>query len=81
MIQREDVDLIVSDIDMPRMDGFELTARIRSEPKTAHLPVILVTAREVRDDEERGIRIGANAFVLKSGFNQANLLEIVRRLT
>jgi two-component system chemotaxis sensor kinase CheA len=81
MLQSADIDMVVSDIDMPRMDGFELTSRIRAHPKLADLPVVLVTALEAREDKERGIRVGANAYVVKSGFNQANLLEIVRRLT
>ena len=80
MLQTADIDMVVSDVDMPRMDGFELTTRIRAHPKLAELPVVLVTALETREDKERGIRVGANAYVLKSGFNQANLLEIVRRL-
>ncbi len=80
IVQTEELDVVVSDVDMPRMNGFELTARIRSEPRLAKLPVVLVSALEGREDKEQGIRVGANAYVLKSGFNQANLLDIVRRL-
>jgi two-component system chemotaxis sensor kinase CheA len=73
-------DLVVSDIEMPRMDGFELTKRIRGEPKLAELPVVLVTAREAKEDRERGLDAGANAYLVKSGFDQTNLLETVRGL-
>lgn len=73
-------DLVVSDVDMPRMDGFELTARIRAEPQLAELPVVLVSALETREDKERGIEVGANAYVVKSSFEQSNLLEIIGRL-
>jgi two-component system chemotaxis sensor kinase CheA len=73
-------DLVVSDVDMPRMDGFELTARIRSDPQLADLPVVLVSALEAREDKERGVEVGANAYVVKSSFEQSNLLEIIRRL-
>jgi two-component system chemotaxis sensor kinase CheA len=73
-------DLVVSDIDMPRMNGFELTARIRSDKDVAETPVILVTALDSREDRERGIDAGANAYIVKSSFDQGNLLEIVRRL-
>ena len=73
-------DLVVSDVDMPRMDGFELTARIRADRKLAELPVVLVTALESREDKERGIEVGANAYIVKSSFDQSNLLEIIRRL-
>ena len=80
VLQAENIDIVVSDIDMPRMNGFDLTARIRGDARLVDLPVVLVTALESRDDKERGIRIGANAYVLKSAFDQSNLLEIVGRL-
>jgi len=80
MLQSQAFDLVVSDIDMPRMDGFELTSRIRANETLADLPVVLVTARETHEDRERGLRTGANSYVLKSGFDQTVLLEIVRRL-
>jgi two-component system chemotaxis sensor kinase CheA len=72
-------DLVVSDVDMPRMNGFELTAKIRADKKLGEMPVILVTALETRDDKERGIESGANAYIVKSSFDQSNLLEIIRR--
>jgi two-component system chemotaxis sensor kinase CheA len=79
-LRTEAFDLVVSDVDMPRMDGFELTARIRADRELADLPVILVTALESREDRERGIEAGANAYIVKSSFDQSNLLEIIRRL-
>ncbi len=71
---------VVSDVEMPRMDGFKLTARIRADPKLADLPVILVTAREAREDRERGMEAGASAYLVKSSFDQSNLLETLKRL-
>lgn len=79
-LKTESVDLVVSDIEMPRMDGFNLTAKIRSEKKLAEMPVVLVTALESREDRERGIDAGANAYIVKSSFDQSNLLEVVGRL-
>jgi two-component system chemotaxis sensor kinase CheA len=73
-------DLVVSDVDMPRMNGFELTAKIRSEKALADLPVVLVTALDSRADRERGIDVGANAYIVKSSFDQSNLLEVIKRL-
>lgn len=73
-------DLVVSDVEMPRMDGFDLTARIRADKQLADLPVVLVTALESREDRERGIDVGANAYIVKSSFDQSNLLETVGRL-
>lgn len=73
-------DIVVSDVEMPRMDGFDLTAKIRSDKKLAELPVVLVTALESSQDRERGIDVGANAYIVKRSFEQSNLLEIIRRL-
>jgi len=72
--------LVVSDVEMPRLNGFDLTARIRADKKLAELPVVLVTALETREDRERGIDVGANAYIVKSNFDQSNLLDAVRRL-
>ena len=80
MLRAEDFDLLISDVDMPRMDGFDLTASIRADKKLSELPVILVTALGSREDRERGMEVGANAYIIKSDFDQANLLEAVRRL-
>jgi len=79
-LRAERFDLVVSDVEMPRLNGFDLTARIRADKKLAELPVVLVTALESREDRERGIDVGANAYLIKSSFDQSNLLEAVRRL-
>ena len=73
-------DIVVSDVEMPRLNGFDLTARIRAERRLAELPVILVTALASPRDRERGIEVGASAYIVKSEFDQGNLLEIIRRL-
>jgi len=73
-------DIVVSDVEMPRMNGFDLTARIRDDKKFSELPVILVTALESRQDKERGVDVGANAYIVKSSFDQSNLLEVIQRL-
>ena len=72
--------LIVSDVEMPRMDGFELTAKVRSDKQLAELPIVLVTALGSREHRERGIDVGANAYIVKSSFDQSNLLEVIGRL-
>lgn len=74
-------DIVVSDVEMPRMNGFDLTAKIRADKKFSELPVVLVTALESREDRERGIDVGANAYIVKSSFDQSNLLEVIGRLT
>ena len=79
-LRSERFDLVVSDVEMPRMNGFDLTARIRGERALAELPVVLVTALESREDREHGIDVGANAYLVKSSLDQTNLLDAVRRL-
>ncbi len=74
------VNLVVSDVLMPRMGGFELTAAIRRDPKLKKIPVILVTALDSRADKERGIESGADAYIVKSNFDQANLLQTIAQL-
>ncbi len=73
-------DLVVSDVEMPRMDGFDLTAKVRADKQLAQLPVVLVTALESREHRERGIDVGANAYIVKSSFDQSNLLDVIGRL-
>ncbi|MBD8880875.1 response regulator [Rhodanobacter sp. 7MK24] len=79
-LRSESFDLLVSDIEMPRLNGFDLTLRIRADHKLADLPVVLVTALSRREDRERGIDVGANAYIAKGSFDQRELLEAVRRL-
>ena len=73
-------DLIVTDVEMPRMDGFTLTEKVRGFDKTRETPVIIVTSREKEADKRRGMLVGANAYIVKGGFDQNNLLETVRSL-
>jgi two-component system chemotaxis sensor kinase CheA len=73
-------DLVVSDILMPRMDGFELTQRVKGDARTAAVPVILVTSLESPADKARGIEVGADAYIVKSSFDQNNLLETIEQL-
>jgi two-component system chemotaxis sensor kinase CheA len=80
LLRAEPFDLVVSDVEMPRLNGFDLTAKIRADKKLAELPIVLVTALETREDRERGIDVGANAYIVKSNFDQSHLLDVVRRL-
>jgi two-component system chemotaxis sensor kinase CheA len=73
-------DLVVSDILMPRMDGFELTKQLKSGERTAHVPVVLVSSLDSPADKTRGIEVGADAYIVKSRFEQGNLLETIEQL-
>ncbi len=79
-LQNEHFDLVVSDVEMPGMNGFELTSKIRSDPRLTAIPVVLVTALSSDWDRQRGLEAGANAYIVKSNFEQSNLLEVVERL-
>lgn len=76
----EDVDLIISDVEMPRMDGFTLLQTVKGNPMTSDLPVILVTSRASDEDRERGLDLGADAYIVKTRFDQNELLAGIRRL-
>jgi two-component system chemotaxis sensor kinase CheA len=80
ILQSDNCDLVVSDILMPRMDGFELTTLVRGDHKLKEIPVILVTSLESREDKERGIEVGADAYIVKSTFDQEGLLQTVEQL-
>jgi len=79
-LRQETFDAVVSDIEMPRLDGLGLTERIRENPKTEHLPVILVTSLQSPQERERGLQAGADAYVVKGEFDQDNLLQTIGRL-
>ena len=61
----EEFDLVITDLDMPKMDGFELCTRLKSEFKTSHIPIIILSARDSDDTIERGFRVGADAYLAK----------------
>jgi len=75
-----DVGLVVTDIEMPEMDGIALLRSIRSEPQHAGLPIVVVTAQGDEEDRRRGVEEGADAYLVKSEFNQQALLDTVERL-
>ena len=73
-------DIVISDVDMPRMNGFDLTIQIRGDKRFADVPVVLVTTLASPADRERGMRVGANAYLIKGSFDQSDLLALIQRL-
>jgi len=73
-------DLVITDIQMPRMDGFTLTQRIREDERYRDLPVVIVTSMAREEDRKRGMEVGADAYILKSEFRGENLIDTVRVL-
>ena len=75
-----EIDAVVSDVEMPNLDGLSLTEKIRAEKKYLSLPVVLVTSLSSEEQKKRGLESGANAYLTKSGFDQKILIETLDRL-
>jgi two-component system chemotaxis sensor kinase CheA len=73
-------DAVVTDIEMPNMNGFELTSKIKGDKKFSDIPVILVTTLESQKDMQRGLEAGADAYIVKGSFEKSNLTDTIRRL-
>jgi len=80
LARSERLDAIVSDVDMPRMDGFSLTEKIRADKRARELPVVLVTALHSQEHRIRAVEAGADAFITKGAFDQDELLATIERL-
>jgi two-component system chemotaxis sensor kinase CheA len=72
--------VIVTDVNMPKLDGFELTRRVKQDDRFINIPVILVTSLDTAADKARGIEVGADAYIVKGRFDQGNLLETIEQL-
>jgi two-component system chemotaxis sensor kinase CheA len=80
LLQQHGADLVLTDVEMPRMDGFELARAVRQSGRFARLPVVLLTGLATEADRRRGLEAGADAYLVKSAFDQRELLEIVADL-
>ena len=79
-LAEEPFDLVLTDIEMPRMDGFALTEAIRAHPARANVPVLILTSRATEADRQRGMQAGADGYIIKSAFDESALLSAVERL-
>ena len=79
-LENETFDLVLTDVEMPRMDGFELTEHIRNHPTLANLAVLILTSLASDADRERGMSVGADGYIVKSSFDEQSLLAAVDRL-
>jgi two-component system chemotaxis response regulator CheY len=78
-IKRSPPTACILDVNMPRMDGFQVLKRLRADPLTAHIPILILTARRAPDDIKTAIRLGATDYLTKP-FNDEQLLTRVARL-
>jgi two-component system chemotaxis sensor kinase CheA len=80
MLRAEKAQLIITDIQMPRMDGFGLVEALKADAQLCKIPVIIVSSLERPEDQERGLLLGADAYVVKRKFDQTELLEAIRQM-
>jgi len=80
VVRSEPFDLVITDIDMPRMDGIELVALIRQLPQLRSLPVMIVSYKDRKEDRQRGLEAGADHYFTKSSFHDETLLQAVADL-
>jgi two-component system chemotaxis sensor kinase CheA len=80
ILQEEAIDLVVADVEMPGMDGFTLTDTLRHAVAMPRIPVVLVTSLSSDKDRARGLEVGADAYLVKSGFDRSRLLEAVGQI-
>ncbi len=79
-LRHEKADLIITDIQMPRMDGFGLVEALKADNGLKGIPVIIVSSLESPQDQERGLLLGADAYVVKRKFDQTELLDAIRQM-
>ncbi|MEI7855938.1 MAG: chemotaxis protein CheW [Methanomicrobiales archaeon] len=80
MLKDDKFDMVVSDVDMPRMNGFTLTEKIRADTRLAYLPIVLVTSLDSKEDRAHGIAVGADVYMEKSGFEKERFLSVIHEL-
>ena len=79
-LSQQRADLVITDVQMPRMDGFDLLEAMKKDPGLSKIPVIVVTSLDRREDQERGLRLGADAYIVKRKFDQVELLGAIRQI-
>lgn len=79
-LREETADLVIADIEMPRLNGFGLIEAMKQDAKLQHIPVIVVSSLERREDRERGLAVGADAYIVKRKFDQEELLAAIRQI-
>lgn len=78
-LQEATFDLIVTDINMPVMDGLKFISAVRGEPRTKDVPIIIITTKGQDEDRKRGLELGADAYIAKP-INSINLIDVTTRL-
>jgi two-component system chemotaxis sensor kinase CheA len=79
-LRSDKIDLVISDIQMPRLDGFGLLEAIKRDERLSRIPVIIVSSADASEDQERGLRLGADAYIVKRKFDHQELLKVVQQI-
>ncbi|NWJ47564.1 MAG: response regulator [Chloroflexi bacterium] len=79
-LKHDHFDLVITDVEMPIMDGYQLTREIKQNPHLAELPVVVVTSLGSDEDKAKGLQAGADAYIVKNSFDQQSLLTTIRQL-
>jgi two-component system chemotaxis sensor kinase CheA len=79
-LREELADLVIADIEMPRLNGFGLIEAMKKDSQLDRIPVIIVSSLERREDRERGLALGADAYIVKGKFDQEELLVAIRQI-
>jgi two-component system, chemotaxis family, sensor histidine kinase and response regulator WspE len=80
VVRRESFDLVITDIDMPRLNGLELVRKMKADARLQGLPVVIVSYKDREEDRLRGLEAGANHYLAKSSFHDETLVQSVREL-
>ena len=79
-LRSEKIDLVITDIQMPRLDGFGLLAEMKKDQRLNRVPVIVDSSIDRREDQERGLSLGADAYIVKQKFNHQDLLQTIQQI-
>jgi two-component system chemotaxis sensor kinase CheA len=80
MLNEQPSDLVVTDVEMPNLDGLQLIASIRAHPRLGNIPILIVSSHASEEDHQRGLDAGADGYIVKAAFDEAGLLSAVSRL-
>jgi len=80
LLRMEKFDLVITDVQMPRLDGFGLLEAMKREPRLARIPVIVVSSIDKREEQERGLHLGADAYIVKRKFDHQELLQVIQQI-
>jgi two-component system chemotaxis sensor kinase CheA len=80
LLRQQKFALVIADVEMPRLDGFALLEQMKADRRLARTPVILVTSRDRQEDQQHGLDLGADAYIVKRKFDHQDLLSTIRQL-